>query len=193
MTPSMLRRTAVISGLALAILTLSAPAFAQRNQTTGLGIRGIGVRLGLVDPEGGSSALMYGVHLDAGQLVPNVHVVPSVEYWSVGSNVGTINTDYSDLAIKLDANVDFPLQDQRLVPYLGGGLGLHRIKAETNQFLVRPGDLNDSRTKLGFTIQGGMRNDFTPNLSLFGELGYAFVENANQLRLLGGFTYHFIY
>ena len=45
MTPSMLRRAAVISGLALAVLTLSAPAFAQSNQSTGLGIRGHGVRL----------------------------------------------------------------------------------------------------------------------------------------------------
>jgi hypothetical protein len=48
-------------------------------------------------------------------------------------------------------------------------------------------------TKIGFSILGGMKNEFTPNLSLFGEVGYTFVENANQLRLLGGFTYKFIY
>jgi opacity protein-like surface antigen len=132
---------------------------------------------------------MYGVHLDAGTLVSNLHLVPSLEYWSVGTDVGIYNSDYSDLAIKLDANLDFPLQDQRLVPYFGGGVGIHRIKFDTNV----PNISDASDTKFGFTIQGGLRNEFTPNLSLFGELGYTFVENANQLRLLGGFTYHFIY
>lgn len=191
MTLSIKGRMAAMTGLVLAVsLALTTPALAQSgNQATGLGIRGLGVRLGLVDPEDASSALMYGVHLDAGTIVTNVHLVPSVEYWNVGSDVGIYNTDYSDLAIKLDANVDFPLQDQRLVPYLGGGLGLHRVKFDSNV----PGVGDKSDSKLGFTVQGGMRNEFTPNLSLFGELGYAFVENANQLRLLGGFTYKFIY
>ncbi len=191
MTLSMKGRTAAMAGLALAVaLGLATPALAQyNNQPTGLGIRGLGVRLGLTDPEDASSALMYGVHIDAGSIVSNVRLIPSLEYWSVGTDVGVYNTDYSDLAIKLDANVDFPLQDQRLVPYLGGGLGLHRIKFDSNVPLVP----DTSSNKLGFTIQGGMRNEFTPNLSLFGELGYSFVENANQLRLLGGFTYNFIY
>jgi opacity protein-like surface antigen len=191
MTLSMFRRTAGLTGLALVMsVALAMPALAQSSdQPAGLGLKGLGIRLGLTDPEDASSALMYGVHLDAGTLVRNVHIIPSVEYWSVGNDVGLYSADYSDLAAKVDINFDFPLQDQRLVPYLGGGLGLHRIKFSTNV----PGDFDASDTKLGLSVQGGMRNDFTPNLSLFGELGYAFVENANQLRLLGGFTYHFIY
>jgi hypothetical protein len=181
-----LHRSVVVSGAALAVLMLAAPALAQMSgQATGLGIRGLGVP----DPEDASSALMYGLHVDAGNVVPNLRVLPSLEYWSVGTDVGTYSSDYSDLAIKLDLNLDFPLQDQRVVPYLGGGLGIHRLKFDTNV----PNVPDTSNTKLGFTVQGGLRNDFTPNLSLFGELGYTFVENANQLRLLGGFTYHFIY
>jgi opacity protein-like surface antigen len=190
MTLSTSWRTAGRTALLLAVsLLMAAPAFAQRGRSAGLGIQGLGVRLGLTDPEDASSALMYGVHLDAGTLVSNLHLVPSLEYWSVGTDVGIYNSDYSDLAIKLDANLDFPLQDQRLVPYFGGGVGIHRIKFDTNV----PNISDASDTKFGFTIQGGLRNEFTPNLSLFGELGYTFVENANQLRLLGGFTYHFIY
>ncbi|MNC97443.1 hypothetical protein D3C83_151000 [compost metagenome] len=75
------------------------------------------------------------------------------------------------------------------MPYLGGGIGLHRIKFESNV----PGAPDASDSKIGFSLLGGMRNDFTPNLALFGELGYTFVENANQLRILGGMTYKFIY
>lgn len=189
MTLSMVRRGSGLAGLVvIAALALAAPAFAQTDDV-GMGLKGIGVRLGLTDPEDASSALMYGVHVDAGSLVRNVHIIPSLEYWSVGNDVGIYNADYSDLAVKVDVNFDFPLQDQRLVPYLGGGIGFHRLKFESNA----PGDFDDTETKLGLSVQGGMRNDFTPNLSLFGELGYSFVEDANQLRLLGGLTYKFIY
>lgn len=187
---STLRRAGLVLGLALFVAIAAAPAFAQQaERTTGLGIKGIGVRLGLADPEDASSALLLGVHMDAGEFVRNVHVVPSIEYWNVGNDVGLYNADFSDLAFKLAVNFDFPLQDQRMVPYLGGGLGIHRLKFDTNA----PGFPDYSDTKFGLDVQGGARNQFTPNLSLFGELGYTFMSDANQLRLLGGLTYHFIY
>ena len=132
---------------------------------------------------------MYGVHVDAGEFVKNVHLMPSVEYWNVGNDVGQYNSDFSDLAVRLGVNFDFPLQDQRMTPYLGGAIGLHHFSIDSND----PGIGSDSETKFGLDIQGGARNQFTPNLSLFGELGYSFVSDANQLRLLGGLTYHFIY
>jgi opacity protein-like surface antigen len=199
MTLSTLRRAGTVSALALiATLALAARTSAQTSAPAstppakaepGLGIKGIGVRLGLDDPEGASSALMYGVHVDAGEFVRNVHLVPSVEYWSVGNDLAGYSIDTSDLSLHLGVNVDFPLQDQRFVPYLGGGLGLHHLKASTNF----PGTPDQSDTKFGIDMQGGVRNDVTPNLSLFGELGYSFVSDANQLRLLGGLTYRFIY
>lgn len=184
MNRSTFRRAGLNWGLAVFVaIAVAAPAFAQQSdQTSGLGIKGIGVRLGLTDPEGGSSALMYGVHLDAGEIVNNVHVVPAVEYWSVGVS----GSDFSDLTIRTSINFDFPLQDQRMVPYLGGGVALHRLKIDTPA-----GSASDS--KFGIDVQGGARNQFTPNLSLFGELGYSFVSDNNQLRILGGMTYHFIY
>jgi len=191
MKHSTLRRAALISGLALVVAISAAPALAQEaaKQSSGFGLKGIGVRLGLDDPEGASSALMYGVHVDAGEFVNNVHIIPSVEYWNVGNDVGPYNSDLSDLAFKLGVNFDFPLQDQRMVPYLGGGFGFHRLKFDTNA----PGVGDASDTKFGLDLQGGVRNQFTPNLSLFGELGYTFISDANQLRLLGGLTYLFIY
>jgi opacity protein-like surface antigen len=195
MTLSTLRRAGIVSGLALAAaLTLAAQASAQAStppakSEPGIGLKGIGVRLGLDDPEGASSAFMYGVHVDAGEFVRNVHLIPSVEYWSVGNDIGAYNSDFSDLAFRLDVNFDFPLQDQRFTPYLGGGFGLHHIKFDTNV----PAVPDASDTKFGLDVQGGARNQFTPNLSLFGELGYSFVSDSNQLRLLGGLTYQFIY
>lgn len=186
-----LRRASLLSGLAaFVVLTIASSAVAQTTEpSSGLGFKGLGVRVGLADPEDASSALMYGLHVDAGELVNNVHLIPSVEYWNVGNNVGPYNSDFSDVAFRLGVNFDFPLQDQRMVPYLGGGVGLHRFSFDTDV----PDVDNVTDTKFGFDVQGGARNQFTPNLSLFGELGYSFVSDANTLRILGGLTYHFIY
>src|SRR5882672_9692165 len=171
------------------------PALAQQHAQTpaqsdaGLGFRGLGASIGLADPEGASSALLLGLHVDAGQIVHNVHLIPSLEYWSVGANVGPYSADLSDLAFSADVNVDFPLQGGRLTPYLGGGLGLNFLSADSNA----PGVGSNNDTKLGVNVLGGMRNDVMPNLALFGELRYSFVTDANQLKILGGFTYKFIY
>jgi opacity protein-like surface antigen len=178
---------------AIGLCCALSPAFAQQGQTAqsevGLGIKGLGARIGLVDPEGASSAVTLGLHLDAGQIVRNVHLVPSLEYWSVGADVGAYSADVKDLSIATDLNVDFPLQGGRLTPYLGGGLGLHFLSFDSNA----PNAVNSNDTKLGLNVLGGMRNDVMPNLAIFGELRYSFVSDANQLKILGGFTYKFIY
>ena len=199
MTLSTLRRAGIVTGLALAAaLTIAGDAFAQEAQQkqpeAGLGIKGIGVRLGVVDPENASTAVTYGVHVDAGQLVKGLHLIPSLEYWNVGTDLGGISADVNDLSVRLAANFDFPLQGQRYTPYLGGAFGYHHVNGETNA-PVAPNtpDPNFSKDKFGFDLQGGVRNQFTPNLSMFGELGYSFVSDAAQLRLIGGLTYHFVY
>ena len=170
------------------------PAFAQQNQTAahndvGLGFKGIGGSIGLVDPEDASSALALGLHVDMGQVVRNVRLVPSMEYWSVGTDVGAYKADFSDLAFATDLKVDFPLQGGRFTPYLGGGLGLNFLSFDSTV----PNVDSSNDTKFGLNVLGGMRNDVMPNLAIFGELRYSFVSDANQLKLLGGFTYKFIY
>jgi opacity protein-like surface antigen len=178
---------------AIGLCCALSPAVAQQDQTAqsdvGLGFRGLGGSIGLVDPEDASSALLLGLHVDAGQIVRNVRLIPSLSYWSVGADVGPYSADISDLAFNADVNVDFPLQGGRLTPYLGGGLGVNFLKFDSNA----PGAGSSDDTKLGINVLGGMRNDVMPNLALFGELRYTFVSDANQLKLLGGFTYKFIY
>lgn len=198
MDRSRTRRTAFLAGLAVAVTLTSfavfAPhAFAQTtaraNEDISLGFKGLGARIGLVDPEGASSTVDLGLHIDAGQFARNVRLSPIVEYWSVGQDVGPYNADIKDFSLGLDVDIDFPLQDSRLTPYVGGGLGIHWLKADTNV----PGVEDDSDTKLGLNLQGGVQTEAMPNLALFGELRYNFVSDANQLKILGGFTYRFIY
>jgi opacity protein-like surface antigen len=179
---------------AIGLCCALSPALAQQHaqtapQEAGLGFRGLGGSIGFVDPEGASGALLLGLHVDAGQIVRNAHLIPSMQYWKVGTDVGPYSADISDLTFGADVNVDFPLQGGRLTPYLGGGLGLNFLSFDSNA----PGANSSNDTKLGVNVLGGMRNDVMPNLALFGELRYTFVSDANQLKILGGFTYKFIY
>jgi len=169
----------------LAFFAAFASAAPANQNQGGMGFQGLGARIGFVDPEGASSTVALGVHIDAGEFVHNVHVVPLVEYWKVGVS----GIDVRDLTVGSDINVDFPVEGGRLIPYAGGGLGLHFLHAD-----VPAGSLAEpNHTKLGLNIQGGVKNQVMPNLSLFGEVKYAFVSDENQLKVMGGFTYNFIY
>ena len=176
----------VATGLvSFSVLAQAAPAPAS-TASQGLGFRGLGARIGFVDPEGGSSTVALGVHIDAGEFVQHVHIMPLVEYWKVGAS----GADVSDLMIGSDVNVDFPVEGGRVIPYAGGGLGLHFVKVSDP---FAPPGFDNSSTKLGLNVQGGIKNQVMPNLAIFGELKYSFVTDVNQLKLMGGFTYNFIY
>jgi hypothetical protein len=183
-----MRSAAGSAALALALAFLAAPAAhaqrtAQRPEES-FGFRGIGARAGLVDPEGASSTITFGVHADLGEFIPNLRITPLVEYWSVGVS----GFDRSDLLLAANVDWEFPLVGPKVTPYAGGGLGVHRLRAD------RPSPFSDySNTRLGLHVQGGLRDEVMPNLSLFGELRFTFVEQADNFKLLGGFTYNFIY
>jgi len=173
----------VAAGLvSFSALATAAPAEAGH----GLGLQGLGARIGFVDPERASSTVALGLHLDAGEFVRHVHIMPMVEYWKVGVS----GVDVSDLMLGADVDVDFPVEGGKLIPYAGGGLGLHFV--EFDDPLAPPG-FDGSDTKLGLNIQGGVKNQVMPNLGIFGEVKYSFVSDENQLKIMGGFTYNFIY
>jgi len=184
----MIRIGSLLGALIVTACLISSSASAQTTNKTeyrGLGFQGVGARIGFVDPEGTSSTVDLGIHVDAGEFVQHVHIIPLVEYWKVGVS----GVDVSDLSIGSDINVDFPVEGGRVIPYAGGGLGLHFVKADDP---FTPG-ASFSDTKLGLNLQGGIRNQVMPNLGIFGEVKYNFVSNVNQLKLMGGFTYNFIY
>jgi opacity protein-like surface antigen len=185
------RTGSLLGALIVASCLISSSASAQTTSKSsteyrGLGFHGLGARIGFVDPEGTSSTVDLGIHVDAGEFVRHVHVMPLVEYWKVGVS----GVDVSDLSIGTDVNVDFPVEGRSLVFYAGGGLGLHMVKVDVP---FAPPGYDNSDTKLGFNMQGGVRNQVMPNLAVFGEAKYNFVSDVNQLKLMGGFTYNFIY
>jgi opacity protein-like surface antigen len=182
------RTAAGSAALALFLVLATTPAAhaqsTSQRYSDSFGFRGIGASLGLVDPRDASSTIMFGVHTDLGEFIPNLRVMPLLEYWSVG--VGGYNR--SDLMLGTNVNWEFPLVGPKVTPYAGAGLGFHILKAD------RPSPYpNYSNSRLGLNVQGGLRDEVMPNLSLYGELRFTFVNQTDNFKLLGGFTYNFIY
>ena len=115
----------VAVGLISTVPLASAQQRGSASSNSGLGFRGIGARIGYVDPENASGTAALGGHIDMGQFVRNVNLVPFVEYWSAG----VAGYDRSDFTVDTNVNVDFPLKGGTLIPYVGGGLWLHFLKA----------------------------------------------------------------
>jgi len=170
------------------LLSLAPLASAQQGTTqsrssssnTSFGLRGIGARLGYVDPEDASGTIAYGFHVDLGQPVHSVNLVPLLEYWKAGAS----GVNKSDLMVGTNVNVDFPLQGGTVIPYLGGGLGWHHVTTDLPE---------TSEDKFGFHLLGGVKNQVMPNLGLFGELRFSLVDSTDQFKLMGGMTYYFLY
>lgn len=190
MSRSLSRTLALATALALiSAFALADTAMAQQGTTStaagpseSFGLRGFGARLGVVDPEQASTTLTWGFHLNCGEIVPNLRLTPLFEYWSVG--VG--NADQSDMLLAANLDYSFPLAGPKVTPYAGAGLGYHWLKwSQTNS--------DYTNTRLGLHVQGGIRDQVMPNLALFGELRFTFVNDADNWKLLGGFTYNFIY
>jgi opacity protein-like surface antigen len=190
MSRSLSRTLALSFALALvSVLALAGAAAAQQGTTSpgagtneSFGLRGFGARVGLVDPEAASSTVTYGLHLNLGEIVPSLRITPLLEYWSVGVD----ERDESDLTLALNLDYAFPLVGPKVTPYAGGGLGYHHLESKRL-------DDESSNNRVGFHVQGGIRDQVMPNLSLFGEARFTFVEDADNWKLLGGFTYNFIY
>jgi opacity protein-like surface antigen len=190
MSRSLSRTLALATALALiSAFALAGTAMAQQGTTStgaatseSFGLRGFGARVGVVDPERASTTLTWGLHMNLGEIVPSLRLTPLLEYWSVG--VG--DTDQSDLLVALNLDYALPLVGPKVVPYVGGGLGYHHLS-------TKDASSESSNNRAGFNVQGGLRDQVMPNLSLFGEARFTFVEDADNWKLLGGFTYNFIY
>ena len=111
----------------------------------------------------------------SGATVPQTFTNSGSGFTTIGQTFSVTSTNYILQSIEI---------------YAGGGVGFHFVKFD-NPFA--PPGFDNSKTKLGLNIQGGIKNQVMPNLGIFGEVKYVFVSDVNQLKIMGGFTYNFIY
>jgi len=158
---------------------------ANRGDHSGLGFKGIGFDAGLVDPEGASSTIGFGAFADLGNIAPDVRLSSHLGYWNKSENEFGAEASVRDISIGARARYMFHVSSPKVQPYAGAGLGLHffHTKAEFGGFSAE-----DSATKLGLDLGGGVATPVSPKTDLFGELWYT-VADLNQFAMKAGFSF----
>jgi hypothetical protein len=188
-----MRRLTILSTLLILGLTFPAISLAQ----TELGFRGAGFSAGLVDPQDLDATLGFGMIADLGTLTPRTMLEANLGYWSQSEGVsGLGEISARDIVFGGKAKYFFPMTDSVLRPFAGAGLSLHFLKVEATLpdmdlgGLIIPGmSAEDSSTKLGLDLGGGMATAINGKTDLIGELWYAVVSDIGQFSFKLGVLY----
>jgi opacity protein-like surface antigen len=138
---------------------------AEAAEKSDIGFKGIGPRLGFVDPEGSlDGTAEFGVAFEFGEFVRQLHWDGSVSFWSSGRSYpyydghDHFNYDWTLRDFVLRSGVNYHFIEGPWEPYAGGGLGLHFFSWDYNG---APYYNNTSDTKLGLYIDGGVEHKFS--------------------------------
>lgn len=160
-----MKRTHIITLVSLAFtLVIVSPGVSQA-----FALAGGGGKVGLIDPEAGSSAPAVSVHLEFDQPGTSWHMMPSVMFWDSNGLTG--------LSGNFDMYYHF-VPEGTATPYLGAGVGVNRYDFDG------PGN---GTNRLGLNLFGGLRFP-TGSSHLFLEGRYT-SSRISQIGLLGGITF----
>lgn len=149
-------------------------------QAQDFGFKGIGGKLGLVDPEALSATVGFGAHADLGTIGKIVRLVPSLEYWSKDS--------FSQFSINIDGRYYY--SDGKIDPYVGAGLGLFFTSFDTDiELFGSSSNFSSSSTDLGLDFFGGLDIPIGKQWVFTGEVKYSWTE-LHSFRLTGGVMYY---
>ena len=188
-TPKTTQTAPVATKVQAAPKAKPAPAAESRMR---LGFRAIGGALGFVSPENADGAISLGVFADCGQITPQISLEPRLDFWSKSEEAYGMKASASDVILGARGKYRFETSNPKLHPFAGAGLSLHFIHTEAS-VPVPPGyppmTAEDSATRLGLDIGGGVSTPVGPRSDLMGEMWYGFVTGAGQLSLRVGMSY----
>lgn len=163
-----------------------------------LGLKGAGFRVGVVGPEDLDATVGVGVFANMGTITPNIALQTYIDYWSKSEAVFGGETSVRDIAFGAKGMYFFPVANPRVNPFAGAGLGLHFVHAEVttpdqyiNGFYFPGMTVEDSFTRLGIDIGGGVTSPITPSADFIGELWYGIVSDVSQLWARVGVSFRF--
>ena len=182
-----MRRLIVCSLLALAAtapLTAAAPAHAAG------GLIGMDAMMATVFQDGQSSfsGLALRGRLHNSMFLENVEFLPTVEYWRNSSSVSAfgLNAIRRDATMGADARWLFPGEAWRF--YAGGGYAIHFLSNEVNAPII--GHRNDSLTKGGVTLLGGIAYGTKSRFGNFIEVKGHLIGDFRQLKINMGLSWN---
>ena len=189
-----MRRLFAILVCFMAVSAMATTAMAAAD----FGLKGIGVRVGVVEPENLDTTVGFGFFMDLGTFHPNVAFETYVDYWSNSFDVGFGESSFRDIVIGAKTEYMFTVSRPIIHPFIGAGLSVHMMKSEASISDITifgqtiPGTSMDaSDTKLGLDLGGGLRAGVADNIDIIGEAWYSFVPDVNQFLATGGIAYKF--
>ena len=134
-------------------------------------VSGVGGRIGVTDPDALDPTPSLGIHAEVEQRGSQLHLIPNVSFWNV-DRVSNVNPN-------VDMYYHFE-RDNRVSPYLGGGLGLN----------FRHNDRVDrSQTDLGVNVIGGLSIPGGASARRYYVEGRYTASDMSQVSLLTGITF----
>ncbi|NIM65341.1 MAG: outer membrane beta-barrel protein [Candidatus Latescibacteria bacterium] len=185
--------TAVLVFFALSSLALSG-AYAQAD----LALKGVGFRIGLVDPEDVDATISFGFFADLGHVSSNVALETYFDFWTKSEDVlGGGEVSARDFVIGAKAKYIFPVSNPRIRPFAGGGLGFHVFTAGVDipaidyggGFIAPAVSEDDTEIKVGLDMGGGIAFDINPGMAMLTEAWYTVVSDISQLSVKVGMMF----
>ena len=174
----------IVTVLVLASLAAAAPAAMAQSD---LGLKRVGVALGYIDPEQLGGTVSLGVFADHGTIAPRFGLETRLDYWSSSEEAFGAKASIRDIALGSRGKYHFPVENTKIRPFAGAGLGIHFLKGE----VTVPGfpSASASSTELGLDFGGGIATAIGPRTDLLGEAWFGIVDSANTFSLRAGLSY----
>jgi opacity protein-like surface antigen len=183
-----------LRALCLFAMALAICAFAVQDATaeSNMGLKALGGNVGLVSPEDIDETVGFGIFADWGNLSPSWQLGSNLDVWSKSEDLG-FGGDVSirDISFSTRAKYLFAVSSPKFQPFVGGGLGLHFLRAEVEFSDPFFGDesYSDTQTELGLDLGGGFRTPLGASSELAGDLWYSIVDDFSQLSLKMGVAF----
>lgn len=175
-----MRQARMLKYLVLALALCLAPAVARA-----AGFAGVEAMTATVMQRHQSSfsGIALRAKIQPPQLIPQVSLMPTIEYWRNSSQIETFGIEASrkDATLGVDARYDFKAGG--FEPYLGAGFGIHFLSVAVDAPTLGLNDERDSLIKGGLTVLGGASFAISDRLANFVELKYHHVTDHEQLKL----------
>ena len=191
-----MRRFAVLLISVILCACISSAACAQ----SAIAMRGIALKIGIVDPEDVDSALQLGLAADLGMITTNVSLESYMNYWSVKYDMmGGGEVVVRDLVFGAKGRYMFTTANPAIKPFAGAGLGFHVLRSGVDipaiyygsTMLMPATSESDTDIKIGIDIGGGILGDINQKWAVQGEAWYSIVSDISQLYLQIGMLYKF--
>lgn len=162
-----------------------------------LGFKSLGVSVGMVSPEDIDATFGLGVFTEHGFVTPEIELESRIDFWSKSEDTGFGDASIRDISVGTRGKYMFPTSSSSVQPYVGMGLGLHFLHAKVDvpsmDFggTIIPGyTVEDSDTKLGLELGGGMEMPVNPNTHFVAEAWYGIVSDFNQFSARVGMAWN---